>query len=331
MKKSIYSIIIFVLSLLFLEGSLRLLGYSPTEFKQNIAWSPQIGYATDSLGINLKKGYYTVTINNCLKYSATHTIDGRRITSIVPNLPRKKNKIYIFGCSFAYGVGVNDQDTFPFLFQNKEKNYEVENYSVPGSGTIHAYLRLKKILENGGRPKIVVISYGTFHEERNWLTRGFESKLYDGIKFNQGFELTKYEYPRCTITNDSVEVKSINVIQDFQPVPFADKSAIATFVDQTWNQLDHKKTNELFISKLLMKKLDGLAKKFNFKLIIADISHNEKSDQIESFCTNNRLNYINISPDYSQGNYSLEPCDFHPNQEAHRIYAQKLYEYLQHN
>ena len=90
------------MSLLFLEGSLRLLGYSPTEFKQNIAWSPKIGYATDSLGINLKKGYYTVTINNCLKYAATHTIDGRRITSIVPNLPRKKNKIYIFVNSIRY-------------------------------------------------------------------------------------------------------------------------------------------------------------------------------------------------------------------------------------
>lgn len=331
MKKSIYFIIIFLVSVLFLEFLLRLLGFSPVVFSQKITWSPAIGYATDSLGINLKKGSYKININNCLEYTATHSEDGRRITSKSSNLSKNKEKIYIFGCSFAYGVGVNDEESFPFLLQGLEKNYQVENFAVPGSTTIHAYLNLKKKLENGGRPKIVVLSYGTFHEERTILTRGFESKLYNGIKFNKGFVLDKYLYPKCTIQNNDVVVKSVNVIQDFQPIPFVDKSAIATFVDQTWNQLDQKRTDGFLASKLLMKKIGDLSNKYRFKLIIADISYNEHSKQIESFCSSNQLKYINISPDYAVGNYSLEPCDFHPNQKAHQIYAHKLHEYLQHN
>ena len=64
MKKSIYFIIIFLVSVLFLEFLLRLLGFSPVVFSQKITWSPAIGYATDSLGINLKKGSYKININN---------------------------------------------------------------------------------------------------------------------------------------------------------------------------------------------------------------------------------------------------------------------------
>ena len=326
MKKGVYITIIFLLSLIFLEIILRFLGFSPITFVQKISCKPEICYTTNSLGISLKPGKYKVKINDCIDYKVTHTNDGRRITS--NKIIAAKKKIYIFGCSFAYGVGVNDQETFPFLLQNLFLQFEVYNYAIPGSGTLQSFLYLKKTLESGQRPKIVVISYATFHEERNLLTRSFESKLYEGVHFHEGFKLSKFYYPCCVIKNNKMTIESIDIIKDFKPIPFVKYSAIATFVDQTWNKLDYLKTDRFLVSKMLFKDFQNLANQYHFKLIIADVSYNEKSKDIEVFCSKNNLNYVNISPDYSKGNYTLAPCDYHPNQSAHLIYSRKLYEYI---
>ena len=123
-------------------------------------------------------------------------------------------------------------------------------------------------------------------------------------------------------------IESVDIIKDFKPIPFVKHSAIATFVDQTWNKLDYMKTDGFLVSEMFFKKINRLAKQYHFKFIIADVSYNEKSKDVEKFCSKNNLNYVNISPDYTKGNYSLAPCDFHPNQRAHLIYAHKLYEYI---
>ena len=326
MRKSLYIIFIVFVFILFLEISFRIIGFSPIVLNQKVVCKPEIAYSTDSLGITLKKGKYKININGCVEYNATHNSEGRRITSMKPVI--SNNKIFIFGCSFTYGVGVNDAETYPFLLQNRLQHYEVYNFSIPGSGTIHSYLKLKKCLEKGERPKIVVLTYATFHEERNQLTRSFESKLYDGMKLHEGFVLPKYYYPRCTIKNNSIAVERVDIVQEFQPIPFVNYSAIATFVDQIWDNIGFKKTDGFPVSKMLFKDFQKLAKQFHFKLIIADVAYNEKSKDIEAFCSKNNLSYVNISPDYSKGGYTLAPCDYHPNQSAHLIYARKLYEYI---
>lgn len=326
MKKVLYITVTTLVLFLILEIILRLLGYSPVTFNQKITTSPELCYTTDSLGVSLKAGTYSMNINDCVTFNITHTKDKTRITS--KKEITATDEIFIFGCSFAYGTGVNDQQTYPYLLQSLLPNYKVNNYSVPGSGTIQSYLYLKKKLEEGKRPKIVVLSYATFHEERNLLTRDFEAKLAAGITFQEGFKLSTFQYPQCSIVDHKVHVEYVDVVKNFYKIPFVNYSAIATFADQTWNNISHKKTRGFLVSELLFKDINTLAKKYNFKLIIADVSYNEKSKEIEEICFKNNLEYINISPDASKGNYSLAPCDFHPNAAAHNVFANKLYNYI---
>lgn len=326
MKKTIFVVVIVLLCLLVLEMVLRIIGFGPTVFNQQVQNKPEIPYVIDSLGINLKKGTYHITINNKIKYSATHNEAGRRITSFTP--VNGSDKIFILGCSFPYGVGVNDDQTFPFLLQNQFKNYEIQNYAVPGIGTLQAYLNLKKKVENGDIPKMVVLSFATFHEERNQLTRSFESKLVKGLKLHQELAISNYFYPRCTIKNQQIYYEYVDVIKDFISVPFTDNSAIATFIDQMWIAFDYRKTDDFPVSKLLLKDSQKLANHYGFKLIIADVFYNSESNQIATFCAKNGLNYVNISPDFSKGTYTFAPFDYHPNQKAHAIYSQKLYNHI---
>ncbi|MEO0038069.1 MAG: hypothetical protein RIQ59_1280 [Bacteroidota bacterium] len=326
MKKITFTLVIALFFILFLELFLRLIGFTPIEFNQKVVSKPEIPYTADSLGITLKRGTYKININDHVYYKATHNIERRRVTSKVP--VHSLNKIIILGCSFAYGVGVNDEESFPFLLQTYLKEYEVENYSVPGSATIQSYLNLKKCLLKGDRPTIVVLSYAAFHEERNQLTRGFESNLFDGLKLHEGLALSKYFYPRCKIVNNNIAIEYIEITKDFTPIPFKENFAIASFIDQMWNKIDDRKTTGFPVSKILFQDFQELANQYHFKLIIADVSQSNKFEDIKYFCVKRNINYVNISPDFSLGNYTLAPYDYHPNKMAHKVYALKLYEYI---
>ena len=114
-------------------------------------------------------------------------------------------------------------------------------------------------MEKGERPKIVVISYATFHEERNQLTRSYESKLFEGITFNKGLVSSKYYYPRCTIKNNDIEIEYIDIVKDFYPVPMVKFSAISYFINQIWNNISIKNTVGFPITKKIFIDLQKLA------------------------------------------------------------------------
>ena len=53
----------------------------------------------------------------------------------VPGRPRVADKQYIFaGCSFTYGEGVNDDETFPGQFQKLRPDSQVYNFGLGGEG-----------------------------------------------------------------------------------------------------------------------------------------------------------------------------------------------------
>jgi hypothetical protein len=78
-----------------------------------------------------------------------------------------KPSIYIFGDSFVFGTGVNDEQTFAYHLQMARPDYNVKLFAVPGYGLTNNYLRFLQLKE-GIRPNdIVVIGYADFYDVRN--------------------------------------------------------------------------------------------------------------------------------------------------------------------
>ncbi len=71
----------------------------------------------------------------------------------------KKNIITI-GCSFTFGIGVNDNETYPFFLQNLLPNYNVYNAGVAGYGLAHVVRMLE--LSDSFFPKNLKNSRPTF-------------------------------------------------------------------------------------------------------------------------------------------------------------------------
>jgi len=80
-------------------------------------------------------------------FRARYTIDdqGRRVTPVDGSAERPLFML-LFGCSFVFGEGLNDDETLPYFLARRAPCYTPYNYSFPGYGP----QQMLAILENGG-------------------------------------------------------------------------------------------------------------------------------------------------------------------------------------
>lgn len=97
--------------------------------------------------------------------------DGFRV---MPMGPKGAPEIVIIGCSFTFGIGVDDDQTYSALLaRDAWPNYRVLNWSFSGWGTNHACLAVEEALKL--KPKPALILYGFFfgHLIRNDLRQSW--------------------------------------------------------------------------------------------------------------------------------------------------------------
>lgn len=120
-----------------------------------------------------------VTINND-RSRWTGNVDGE-------SLP----KIYILGDSFAFGSGVNDEQTFSFLLQNAMPSYEVKLFALGGYSLTQAYLRLESLNESITSSDIVILGYADFYDERHAMSPGRVRSINKWIKLRDPDKIDK--------------------------------------------------------------------------------------------------------------------------------------------
>ena len=104
---------------------------SPVELNYNLGWIPKTG----SYKYSAPK--HSVTVNKSKLRS------NRR-----DNIEYKSNKVIMFlGNSFTYGDGVNDNETFPSVFESIVKKQTL-NAGVPAYGIDQIYLRSLEMIQN---------------------------------------------------------------------------------------------------------------------------------------------------------------------------------------
>lgn len=83
------------------------------------------------------------------------------------------------GCSFTFGQGVNDQDTWAWLLQNLLPNSRVANVAAMGYGTDQALLAAdREASDFPGEVRTIVLGFGDFQIERNRCPQRWLCTLY---------------------------------------------------------------------------------------------------------------------------------------------------------
>lgn len=144
-----------LLSFLTVESLTRILipqSVDPPRF----AYNKKLGYipTPNQRGRNILFGTYD--------YSYTHNTQGLRSNKEY-SYEKTTPRVLFLGDSFTYGVGVNDDETFPNLVQNYSKNkIETINAGNPGKGTDYA-LKFFQVMGNQLKPDIVAVIF--FHND----------------------------------------------------------------------------------------------------------------------------------------------------------------------
>ena len=316
----VVSILLLVIGL---EAGTRILGFEPYRLPEFYFESnPNPCFGKDSLGVTLIPGQYSVNLNG-LVHQVGHSVDCNRVTSFETSGIEGRNKVFIYGCSYTYGQGINDQFTYPFLLQKQFQQMEFVNFSRPGYGTLQTLLQLRSSIEQDSKPNVVVVGFADFHEERNVLATSYKYKLYQGYKLMSVSEDIMV-YPRLNYTGDSHTVEYENITKSFEPMPLRKYSAFMNMVDLrlAFSALD--KLEELKASEVIIQEISSLCISNDIDLIVANLDDASNMSAMRNICKKHEVKYVNVSPDFRQEGYRNLPYDNHPNAEAHKVYTDKL-------
>jgi hypothetical protein len=90
---------------------------------------------------------------------------GRRLTD-EPGDQGDSPVISLFGCSFTFGSGLSDEDTFGWLLQKRFPGYKLLNYGMGATSAYQALLLIEKTLAID-KPAAVVLGYQPTLDKRN--------------------------------------------------------------------------------------------------------------------------------------------------------------------
>ena len=128
--------------------------------------------ADEVQGYKINPGSYTFTytkqkkgITHYFKSFVTINKNGDRFIGR-SNLNPTKN-IYIFGDSFFFGEGVNDEQTFTFLLQNKFPQYKFHLLAAGGYSLTNSYMNFQKIKSKIKPNDLIILGYADYMKVRH--------------------------------------------------------------------------------------------------------------------------------------------------------------------
>ncbi len=243
---------------------------------------------------------------------------GRRIVPDVNNTSFSDYAIF-FGCSYTMGEGVQDDETFPYYFQQLSKKYKSYIYAHPGYGPqqMLAYSESFKINEQINEKKgLIFYTWPTGHLDRllgtprviTWAKKWpYYEKNESGKIIRKGF----FEFDRKVKTKIYLEKAALGITNYF------------------FNQNDY-----LFMCDIIQKSKENLLKQLpNSRFITVAHSFWRDSEIFEevSKCLKERdipvIDSSDVFNKYKEDQIKIKG-DGHPTAFANKVLAQKVLESL---
>lgn len=316
-----------------LELCLRILGYQPfQQVEYHIKSTPShCLIAHPTLGFALRPGTFEVTINQGLHYTVKHGKDSLRISGQINTAEQTQDSIYFFGCSYTYGMGLDDSLSVPYLVNQQLPNTYVRNFGVPGYGTVQTLLQLKKLITTGEIPDVAIINYADFHDERNSLTALYRRDLYMGYQRSDTLIRKSMEKSQIPF----LAKKGTDFAIDFCPwedlyrqwggrETFALVNLLQDLSDRNQQRNIDKEEN----TRYLFSQINELCDQVGIRLIVTGLTPSEKTKKLLADLAKLNIETLDISVDLSADRFRNAPYDDHPNELTHALFAKKIMAYL---
>jgi hypothetical protein len=145
----------------------------PDKKRVLIKSSPEPFRIPDSMhGYRIPKGNFDVVYEQDtpdgirrFRHHVTILEDGSRYVGDPP-YPTERD-VYVFGDSFVFGEGVNDEQTFTYLLQAKFPYTRFHLFANPGHSMSNAYLNFQRLAPRIGPNDILILGYAFFFDVRH--------------------------------------------------------------------------------------------------------------------------------------------------------------------
>jgi len=230
-----------------------------------------------------------------------------------------KDELWLFGCSFTYGWSLSDDETHPWLLQKKMPNYQVVNFGAIGYGTVHSFIQFQEALQKRKKPKVVVLTYASFHDERNSNLRTRQKRF--AISY-----IGPVAQPYAYFNGDGDLIYSM--APGLIEFPLMRHLTLAHVIEKSYNRIEGRLRRKHEVSKAIIKDFAALCKKNNIPFIVAGIRRDSATADMLKFAGALGTMTVDISVDLDiKGNRNW-PYDGHPSAKVQAQYAQKLEGFL---
>ena len=271
-----------------------------------------------------KKNYYSYELEkNCTAYETKRTVktynvftdkNGYRVGK-KKIINKANDKIVFLGDSFAYGFGVNYEDSIVGVLKKKKINYEFINLAVPGYGPSISKVKLEQLLHRGVKPKKIfyVMDITDVDDEANrWVEKNeleypviFNSEVEYEIKktfnYKKHFKMTRLLIYNLNKASRNLR-KNINKKKFIEEDKIIGKTYGGSFTHTSYDKLNKKfwSRNDYKVGlkniKNSVKLISDLADNINSEFYIVIFPWPETLEYGESF--------------FSWQNLGLELCKF---------------------
>ncbi len=305
------------------ELTFRVMGYGVfynTDY--NVKAEPNHAYiGHETFGIRLNPGNYKITLNDKVIFTTAHNLGGVRKTLGAKSLG--KPSVVFLGCSFTYGYGVNDNNTFASYIQGMFPDENVLNLGVIGYGTIQSYLQLKKRLATE-KPKLAVLNFSSLHFMRNTLSPRYRSNLKIGYKRSSDKVetlMTKARFPYMDHCDAKIKFQPWETM--YSNWPLRDWLASVNGMQIIYDQYSYQ-SDEVKVTACIINKMDSICKENNVRFIVSCLDSNEETKRLKKILSPS-IYWHDINFDFSSKELTHLPFDSHPNKKGHKLIADKLY------
>ncbi|MEO0471710.1 MAG: hypothetical protein AAF206_18935 [Bacteroidota bacterium] len=328
----LFKLYLLVLFLPCLEIALRIVGYEPyRRSAYSLSAEPAFCILPDAqLGFALHPGRFQVTINDALTYTATHGPDSLRISRSQP-LDSVQEEIYLMGCSYAYGMGVDDSLSLGWRLQQALPQQRIRNFARPGFGNIQSFLQLKRQLKKDQKPTFVVVLYADFHDARNVLLPVYRRHLHIGFERANPIlqdRMVQSRMPYVRQHGEQIEIHWLDWREMYADWPGRQDVALINLGQDIKDYWDSHQIEVEHLNLWLFQEMQKLCDQHNVPLLVAALTQNEATEKRLRELSKLGIANLDISLDLRDSVWTHHPVDSHPNAAAHAHYAAQLSDFL---
>lgn len=340
-RKGLYIVLFFLCCFMVTEALCRIVGKLPHQKRDYLfTSSPKDCFVPSSImGTRPNAGTYMVTINQHLVYRTTHvgfdSVSTYR-TCYEHIAGDTLPTVDFHGCSFTYGMGVDDTDTYPYLWAKAHPQYKVHNYGCPGYAPIEALMCLQNQKLHNNLPNAIIVNYLDMHDDRNMGTVDWRESVDEG--FRNGMRravspatIGKFgncRFPYARLVGDSLAVSLTPLSKLYTNFPARDYLASIYLLEKTVNYYRYNHQKPLAVSGAVFKEIASFCKQNNITLLVTTMNDSDNTHQMQAYLSAQGIEWVDISVDFSNPIYTNLPYDGHPSPTANKVFAEKLRNYL---